>query len=611
MPSSLVKKGIWAAAAIAVAAFLILAALPFIASTQIVRDRIAIEMSAWSGYRVELGSAPDIEFWPFRAILDNVTLSGWSDPSRKPVVVAERVEVELSALAALRGDIVFSGARLIRPTLRLAPTGRRVQLPASPGGGRIARSVEIARAVVGANPANPDVRALPNDPFGTMEFVDGRVTVSRGDTDEEVITGLAGNVNWPALDRGGSLSATGIWRGESVAIDASTSKPLILFAGGPAPLTVRLKAAPANLSFDGTANLSGDTFFEGPVTFSSPSLRRMLEWSTAATTPGPAIGAIAVSGKISGSGQRIKLDEAEVSLDDNPGIGVLDVSFTDSVPTIAGSLAFDSLDLRSFLTAFTPLNPENGTVDEIDAAFADRFNLDLRLSASAANAGVIKLAEVAASAQIKPGLAAFDISDSRAFGGTIQTSIRLDRQAGSNQVEVRLLATDINGTLLAAASPTAKVVPTGRGTVSIILKGPGKSWEELLKAGDGSINASFGEGAIPNFDIAAFLEHLKKGDFFALGEVTKGSLPVTSAELKATISKGMAHINRAEAKAAPHTITLAGIVPTIGGGLALSGTVTTATQDANAPPSLAGFFVGGSWLSPFIAPAHQGVPIAE
>lgn len=611
MPSSLVRKGIWAAAAIAVAAFLMLAALPFIASTQIVRDRIAIEMSAWSGYRVELGAAPDIEFWPFRAILDNVTLSGWSDPSRKPVVVAERVEVELSALAALRGDIVFSGARLVRPTLRLAPTGGRMQLPASPGGGRIARSVEIARAVVGANPVDPDVRALPNDTFGAIEFVDGRITLARGDADQEVVTGLAGNVNWPALDRGGSLSATGIWRGESVAIDATTSKPLILFAGGAAPLTVKLKAAPANLSFDGTANLSGDTFFEGPMTFSSPSLRRMLEWSTAGTTPGPAIGAIAVSGKISGNGQRMKLEEAEVSLDENPGIGVLDVSFAEAVPTISGSLAFDALDLRSFLTAFTPLNPENGTVDEIDAAFADRFNLDLRLSASTANAGAIKLAEVAATAQIKPGLAAFDISDSRAFGGTIQTSIRLDRQPGSNLVEVRLLATDIDGAMLAAANKTAKVVPTGRGTVSVILKGPGKSWEELLKTGDGSITASFGQGTIPNFDIAAFLDRLKKGDFFPLGDVTKGTLPVTSVELKATIAKGIAHIDRAEAKAAPQTITLAGLVPTIGGGLALSGTVTTAAQDANMPPSLAGFFVGGSWLSPFIAPAHQGMSIVE
>ncbi|WP_202308410.1 MULTISPECIES: AsmA family protein [unclassified Mesorhizobium] len=611
MPSSLVRKGIWAAAAIAVAAFLILAALPFIASTQIVRDRIAIEMSAWSGYRVELGAGPDIEFWPFRAILDNVTLSGWSDPSRKPVIVAERVEVELSALAALRGDIVFSGARLIRPTLRLAPVRGKLLLPASPGGGRIARSVEIARAVVGANPAAPDVTALPRDPFGNVDFVDGRVIVARGDVDEEVVTGISGNVNWPALDRRGSLSATGIWRGESVAIDVSTPKPLILFAGGPAPLTLKLKAAPANLSFDGTANLSGDTFFDGPVTFSSPSLRRMLEWSTANTAPGPAIGALAVSGDVSGNAQRIKLADADVVLDENPGMGVLDVSFTDAVPTISGSLAFDALDLRSLLTAFTPLDPVNATVDEIDTAFADRFNLDLRLSATSANAGVIKLAEVAASAQIKPGLAAFDISDARAFGGTIQTSIRLDRQPGNNLVEARLLATDIDGAMLAAASQTASVVPSGRGTVSIILKGPGKSWGDLLKTGDGSITASFGQGTISNFSISAFLERLKKGDFFALSEVTKGTLPVTSVELKATIAKGMARIERAEAKAGPQTVTLAGVVPTIGGGLALSGTVATAAQDANMPPSLAGFFVGGSWLFPFIAPAHQGISIAE
>jgi AsmA protein len=610
MPSSLIRKGIWAAAAIAIAGFLILAALPFIASTQIVRDRIAIEMSAWSGYRVELGAAPDIEIWPLRAILNNVTLSGWSDPSRKPVIVAERVEIELSALAALRGNIVFSTARLIRPTLRLAPGGGKVLLPASPGGGRIARSVEIARAVVSSNPADPDLNALPDDPFGNVEFVGGRVTVARGSTDEEVVTSLAGNVNWAALDRGGTLSATGIWRGESVALEVTAPKPLILFGGGAAPLTVKMKAAPASLTFDGTANLSGDTFFDGPVSFSSPSLGRMLEWSTAGRARAPGIGSIVVSGHISGNGQRIKLEDAEVALDENPAMGVLDVSFVEAVPTISGTLAFDALDLRSFLSAFTPLNPENGTVGEIDTAFADRFNLDLRLSAANAKAGSITLAGVAATAQIKPGLAAFDISDSRAFGGTIQTGIRFDRQPGNNVVEIRLLATDVEGSALAAASKTARVVPTGRGTVSVILKGPGKSWDELLKTGDGSITASFGQGAIPNFDLNAFLERLKQGGFFALSEVTQGTLPVSSVDLKATVTKGVARIDRAEAKAGAQTIALSGIVPTIGGGLALSGTVAASGQDGKAPLPLASFFVGGSWSAPFIAP-HQGIPVSE
>ena len=58
MPSITVRKTIWAAAGIALVAVLLIAALPLIASTQLVRDRIAQEMGLWSGYRVILGDAP-------------------------------------------------------------------------------------------------------------------------------------------------------------------------------------------------------------------------------------------------------------------------------------------------------------------------------------------------------------------------------------------------------------------------------------------------------------------------------------------------------------------------------------------------------------------------
>lgn len=609
MPSKIIRKGIWVIAALAVASGVALMALPFIASTQIVRDRIAIEMSAWSGYRVELGGAPDIEVWPFRAILSNVTLSGWSDPERKPVIVAERVEIELSALAALRGYIVFSSTRLIRPTLRVAPVGGKLLLPLSPGGGRIARSIEAARVAVSANPSNPDLRGIPSDPFGKLEFVDGRIVVKRGGKDEEIVTSLAGAVNWTALDRGGTLAATGIWRGESVALDMTMAKPLVLFAGGTAPLSISLKSAPASLTFEGSANLSRDTYFEGPLSFSTPSLKRMLEWSTEQATPGPALGSVAIKATVAGNGQRMRFADADVTLNGNPGMGVLDLSITEAVPTLSGTLAFDALDIRSFLTAFTPLVTGNGTVAEIDTAFADRFNLDLRLSAASANAGSATLTDVAATAQIKPGLAAFDISDGSAFGGSIQTGIRFDRQPGANQVELRLLATDIDGGILAAASKSASLVPTGRGTVSIILKGPGKSWNELLQKGDGSVTASFGQGAISNLDLNALVERMKQGGFFALAEVSKGSLPINSFELKASVSKGVARVEKAEVKAPGHTITLSGIVPYVGGGLALSGTIhPLAAEGTNPPPLDSIFFVGGSWSEPFIAPIYQSVP---
>ncbi|RUU08431.1 AsmA family protein, partial [Mesorhizobium sp. M6A.T.Ca.TU.002.02.2.1] len=149
MSSSLIRRGIWAIGVAVLVTALAVAALPLVASTRIVRDRIAWEMSAWSGFRVTIDGAPRIEVWPnFRAILADVTLSQWTETDAPPVIEAERVEVNLSAMAALRGDVVFSTARLIRPTIRVQRAANGLFLPALPSGGRITRSIDTARAVV-------------------------------------------------------------------------------------------------------------------------------------------------------------------------------------------------------------------------------------------------------------------------------------------------------------------------------------------------------------------------------------------------------------------------------------------------------------------------------
>src|SRR5690606_38390753 len=97
-------------------------------------------------------------------------------------------------------------------------------------------------------------------------------------------------------------------------------------------------------------------------------------------------------------------------------------------PKVTGTLAFKSLDLPSFLAAFTPLPPDPKSAEtSISTSEANGFNLDLRLSAAAATAGSIKLSDIAATAQVKDGLAAFDISDAQAFGGNIQFGMRVDR----------------------------------------------------------------------------------------------------------------------------------------------------------------------------------------
>jgi AsmA protein len=615
MPSPLIRRGIWAIGVAVLVIALAVATLPLVASTRIVRDRIAWEMSAWSGFRVTIDGAPRIEVWPnFRAILTDVTLSQWTETDAPPVIETERVEVSLSAMAALRGNVVFSTARLIRPTIRVQRAASGFFLPALPSGGRITRSIDTARAVVSANPAKPDLSKLPADPFGTVEFRDGRVVTSVDGKDAEILSSLSGQANWAALNSNATLSATGIWRGESVAVDAASPNPLVLFGGGAAPMTLSFKAAPAGFSFDGIASMSENAYFDGQAKFAAPSLRRLLEWSRAGIAPGAAIGSVSVSSKVTATSSRIKFENTEIALDDNPGMGALDFSFGEARPVISGTLAFDTLDLRRFLSAFTPLAPTSGAgPGEIDTSVADRINLDLRLSAAQATAGAIQLAEVAATAQVKNGLAVFDISDASAFGGNIQSSLRFDRKPGGTQVEMRLLASDIDGGAFGTAAGMTRLVPIGTGTVSVILKGPGRTWDSIFENADGSVSAKFGKGALSRLNLPAFLKHTEQGGFFALDDVSDGTLPIDGAELKANISNGVAKIEKAEANSAQYKVWLSGIASYAGRGLALSGGIIQADQPAtqtnNQGPNQSSFFVGGTWSTPFISPISRGISV--
>ncbi|MEP6564506.1 MAG: AsmA family protein [Mesorhizobium sp.] len=613
MPTPLIRRGIWAIGVAVLVLALVVAALPLIASTRIVRDRIAWEMSAWSGFRVTIDGAPRIEVWPkFRAILTDVTLSQWTETDAPPVIEAERVEVDLSAMAALRGDVVFSTARLVRPTIRVQRNANGLFLPARPSGGRITRSIDTARGVVNADPATPDLSKLPTDPFGTVEFRDGRMVASVGGKDDEILSSLTGQASWAAMNSNATLTATGIWRGESVAVDVASPKPLVLFAGGAAPITLSFKAAPASFSFDGVASMSENAYFDGQAKFSAPSLRRVLEWSQAGIAPGAAIGSVSVSSKVTATAGRIKLENTAVALDNNPGMGALDFSYGDALPMISGTLAFDTLDLRSFLSAFTPLAPAGETgPGEIDSSFADRINLDLRVSAAHATAGTIQLADVAATAQVKNGLAVFDISDASAFGGNIQSSLRFDRKPEGTQVEIRLLASDIDGGAFGMAAGMTRLVPASTGTVSVILKGPGKSWSSIFENADGSVSATFGPGTLSGLNLQAFLKHAEQGGFFALDDVADGTLPIDGAELKASISKGVARLDKAEANSAKYKIWLSGIASYAGRGLALSGGIIqpeqAVAQTNTQGPNQSSFFVGGTWSTPFISPVSRGI----
>ncbi len=444
-----------------------------------------------------------------------------------------------------------------------------------------------------------------------MEFSDGKIVTVSGGAETEIVTGLSGSIGWEKLNGQANASAAGTWRGEQFRVDVASTNPLLLLGGAPAPLTANLTSVPANLAFDGTASLGPNSFVDGQMSFSAPSVRKMLEWSETGVLHGSAIGAVAMESRVMGDAQRLRFEDAEITLDGKPARGALDLQLSGKRPMVSGTLAFDTLDLRAFLSAFTPLDPSVGSGPGIiDADFASRLNLDLRLSAAQATVGVFELADVAATARVDEGLAAFDISDAEAFGGNIQAGLRFDRKAGDTHavgaaVEMRLLASDVDGGAFAAAAGMTRLAPIGRGTVSVILKGDGSSWNSLLSDASGSFSASFGEGALSGIDIEGLLARSKEGAAFTLDDVVKDASPIDALELKANIAGGVATIEKAEVRSPQHRIALTGSAPLGADGLNLSGKAEPPEQSAAGvadPVAPTSFLIGGPWSQPVVTP---------
>lgn len=604
MASRFAKRSITALVGLTLAAVVLVAALPFIASTQIVRDRIAQEFSNWSGYRVTVHGAPRIDVWPsIRAELPDVALSGWGAGDQPPVLTGRTVEIDLSAIAALRGDIVPVKVRFVDPVLRIVRGDNGLPALRSPAGGKLRRAIEMARVAIDEDPANPDLSAIRANAFGTVEFSGARVVEAGGADGEEteLLTDLTGSVQWPAFDRGLSLNATGMMNGEEVRIESQVIQPVLLLAGATAQLSLSVQSPPLQVSYDGIADIEEPLFIDGNLQFATPSLSDMLEWAGSDIGGTAAVGETAISGRLHGQVSAVKIEDAQITLGDSPGRGLVEIVFGDGPPVVSGTLAFDNLDLVAFLSAFSVLPASSGlSAEALERSLLGKFNLDMRLSAGSASAGPVQLTDVAAAVQVRDNLATFDISDATGFGGNISTGIRIDRASGKQTGEFRLLASGIDSAALAAAAGFDRMIPQARGKISVILNGPLAAPDTFLRTANGSIAATFDTGTIADIDLAALLERSKNGGFFALGDIGGGTLAFERAELKATMANGLARVEKAEARTAKQVIALSGLVPYLGRSLALSGRIMpTSAEDSEAVDM--SFFVGGSWSAPFIS----------
>jgi AsmA protein len=586
-------------------------ALPFAISTDLVRDRLEREISEWTGHEVELLDKPEIGFWPVPRIeLNRISVSSRQYPDAKPIVYADEMTVDFSILSALNGDPSFSNFVLVRPvfTVEKFADGATTWYSKT---GRISEGMAISvKKLEASEEDSSKLGPIPTYRLGEVTVQNGTFSwIDHGTEMQEKFTALNGTISWPRLNGGMRANMRGIFRGEAASLGLNSTEPLLLLARNSAQVTFNLSSSPLTMTFDGMANLSDKPFFAGALTMASPSMRQTLQWAGTEIKPGEAIGALSLDAQIQMQNGRAMLNDLIVELEGNRGIGVLDFQNSeDGIPGISGTLAFNSLDVASFLRAFTPL-PQSGEeiAETIDTSFLHQLTLDMRLSSQSATLGPLELSNLAAAARIVQGRAVFDIGDAEAYGGRMSGRIVIAESGIQGGGEIKVSARDINLAQALGALEIGGPVPQGVASLNIALSTHYPTWATGLSDLDGKFEISVTDGSIPSFDLSQFRELAASERFFGLSGISDGSFAFSSAEFKATFANGLAEINTGTITGENAMFDITGIIPYQRGGLALVGLLKDGLTEENTSEdetedNAIQFFVGGSWPTPVISP---------
>ncbi|MCY0093582.1 AsmA family protein [Hoeflea ulvae] len=603
--------------AVVIVILIVIASLPLAVSSGLVRDRLERDISAWAGHNVSLGDAPSLDFWPTPTIqLDNVEIRPATFSEGDPILRADSIVANFNLFSAVLGAPSFSEFKLIRPTfnVELYPDATSNWSSSS---GDLAEGVAAAVARDLALQAGEDIPATAIIPdsaaLGVVMIEDGTIRWTRDPgAAAEKLTAINGTLAWTAPTAIARANITAIFRGEQLTVTGSTSAPLLLLGQRSTPVEIKVASAPLNLDFKGSASLGSNMFVSGALQFKSASVRRALEWSGTDIKPGEAIGALDLSAKITAEQSKAKLDDLIILVDRNRGIGVLDVTLRDGEPPlIAGTLAFNTLDIASFLQAFTPLPAAGKDIaSTIDTRFLREIGLDLRLSAQSASFGPVALTNLAAAARVEQGRANFDVGDAAVYGGNLIGRIALSEKGIEGGVRVQLSARRTNFGELYDALGLTGPLPRGIGSLDVEVTSPYPTWATAMSDLTGKIDLAVGKGVVPGLNLQKFRELARTERFFdfeQLGEVS--GFAFDSAHFEASISDGEAKLMTAELIGPVQMISLSGVIPYSRSSLAIAGVVgpkpppadaTAVVPDASLTPLR--FFVGGSWPQPVFSP---------
>ncbi len=584
------------AIALAVLVAIVTIGTPRFLSSDLVKQKVADQLSALTGRTVSLNGSSSVSLSPYLGVAyDNVTfgpdIAGGDDASPN-FISMDKMRARLGKISALWGDAKLTEVTLVRPRINL-----RIDENGEPNW--LVKSGPLAQRLSLEPGEAPSALSL-----GTIVIEDGIVDIAdaRSGTTTSV-TGLNGEISWADIDASGSAQLTAVWRGEVVKLDAQAQSPFELMRGGKSDLTASLTAKPLTATFKGSVDTQQKTTANGQFNSTSPSLRRLSEWLGRSLPAFESVGSTSLSGQVVATPGNMEFSEARVKLDEHSGTGRLQIAVDENEAlSVNGTLAFETLRLPSLLDLATATSQSqtDGTKNDsvLDFSFLSGLTLDLRLSAELVVSEPFQLSNLAASAIVREGNAIFDIGQANGLDGTLSGSIALRSNEDRPSVATDLVLTDIDLEEFSSLYGTSIFSLSGRGNAEFKLKTTGfHPKQELLHLnGEGEVTSA--NGTLHGIDLAKIVDFEDKKE--DASSDFSGTTDYQKLRIGVFISNGIAFMRNSQLEGDNLVARLSGRSDLARRSLALRGQIRRAEEEN--PATTVPFLIGGVASAPLFVP---------
>jgi len=435
-----------------------------------VANRVAAELSAWTGGKAEFSGPVRVRYFPDVSIRGKFTISGGQRLPFVKTIIVKEAKVSLSLIDLLRGRVSIDALRLVRPRIILAQAYKKESAPAEP------------RALADALFAQGSVRVI-HVRDGTLVF--------RTENGLEAVRDIDAHLD--GSNGRGSVSTFGsfVLRDETVRFALDSSALAKEAEASTLPLTLTLTSAPINAKIAGKASFGKVATFTGDMQTEIDNVRRFAVWTGINLPNGASLKGFNASGAFRITGPTLTFDDGNFSLDGNNAVGLLAIT-KGARPRIEGTLAFDRLLLNPYIDTAI----KEGLPLLFDEALLRHFDADLRLSAGAIDAGKLRLGHGAFTLTAKKDALATEVSELELCGGSASGRFGADVSQSAPRFTLTASLGD-----LAIESCLAQLgieFPLrGTGGIKLELTSEGHDAAEALRTISGGLKVKAENGAVP------------------------------------------------------------------------------------------------------------------